>query len=273
MLKVCSRLSSFRQYHRRHKKVTSRHPPKATKNNSKKDVVFKKKINTTGINDSNNNNTVWRQKWNNNKDWIEAVGYRLPFFIGLTWLLTEEYPFIGIDAMAGPSMIPTIHPTGDVYLRLVWPFHTQYKVNDVIVLQPDLQKKEYACKRIVATQGMVVKTPNKHNNNNTMDDDDDKEEIIIPDNHVWVEGDFPEYSVDSRNYGPINLKTQCKGQLVLRLFPFDRSQNWIYKTIKPDPPPTVEEVLEQKQKYNLFVVPSKKEGENSTIPQTNDRLK
>lgn len=250
MLKVCSRLSSFRQYHRRHKKVTSRYPAEAKKNSTKKDVVLKK--NTNGNN--NNNNTVWRQKWDRNKDWIVAVGYRLPFFIGISWLLTEEYPFIGIDAMAGPSMIPTIYPTGDVYLRLVWPSHTHYKVNDVIILQPNLQKKEYACKRIVATQGMVVKTLNKKK---CMDDGDTEETVTIniPDNHAWVEGDFPDFSIDSRNYGPINLKTQCKGQLVLRLWPLNRPQNWIYKTTKPNPPPTTEEVLKHKQKYNLFVVP------------------
>jgi len=49
--------------------------------------------------------------------------------------------------------------------------------------------------------------------------------ITIPPGHVWVEGDNPLDSLDSRHYGPIPLSA-LRGRLVMRLWP-------LWRTTKP----------------------------------------
>lgn len=47
--------------------------------------------------------------------------------------------------------------------------------------------------------------------------------IVVPPYHVWLEGDCPLFSVDSRHYGPIPV-TRLTGKLVLRLWPWRRPE-------------------------------------------------
>jgi signal peptidase I len=80
--------------------------------------------------------------------------------------------------------------------------------------------------------------------------------VVIPENHVWLEGDCPLFSVDSRHYGPIPVSTLC-GRLVFRLWPWNRdemvhdphnayvSSCWINRQ-RPVPYPTVEPYLGKK---------------------------
>ena len=42
--------------------------------------------------------------------------------------------------------------------------------------------------------------------------------IIVPQNHVWLEGDNPLHSTDSRHYGPIP-ESSVRGRVVLRIWP------------------------------------------------------
>ncbi|KAL3793656.1 hypothetical protein HJC23_010228 [Cyclotella cryptica] len=45
--------------------------------------------------------------------------------------------------------------------------------------------------------------------------------ITVPQNHVWVEGDNPLYSTDSRHFGPLPISS-LRGRVTLRLWPIRR---------------------------------------------------
>ena len=45
--------------------------------------------------------------------------------------------------------------------------------------------------------------------------------ITVPPNHVWVEGDNPLYSTDSRHFGPLPI-ISLRGRITLRLWPLRR---------------------------------------------------
>ena len=45
--------------------------------------------------------------------------------------------------------------------------------------------------------------------------------IIVPPHHVWVEGDNPLYSTDSRHFGPLPISS-LRGRVALRLWPIRR---------------------------------------------------
>jgi len=42
--------------------------------------------------------------------------------------------------------------------------------------------------------------------------------LIVPENHVWLEGDNPLFSIDSRHYGPLPVSS-LRGRIVLYLWP------------------------------------------------------
>ena len=46
--------------------------------------------------------------------------------------------------------------------------------------------------------------------------------IIVPAHHVWVEGDNPLCSIDSRHFGPVPM-SNLRGRVALRLWPMQRN--------------------------------------------------
>jgi hypothetical protein len=47
--------------------------------------------------------------------------------------------------------------------------------------------------------------------------------LVVPSGTVWLEGDCPLFSVDSRHYGPIDTSS-ISGRLVFRLWPWYREE-------------------------------------------------
>lgn len=54
---------------------------------------------------------------------------------------------------------------------------------------------------------------------------------IVPDNHVWLEGDNPNNSLDSRQSGPISLAL-LRGRAVARIWPL-RGEAYLKRTVSP----------------------------------------
>lgn len=184
---------------------------------------------------------------------------RIPLSIlFLIFLNDEKYspiPFT-FEFMAGPSMLPTIFPIGECYIRLKWWFlNENLKVGDIVVFQ-DL-KGGLTCKRIVGLEGDAVnrfgeyvhlyqnesdhgirKIPMKF----TWQDEigvakvDGKTMVTVPPGNVWVEGDNPLHSVDSRHYGPI-ATSRIRGKVIYRLWPRQRNDQspCLVKSIRPHP--------------------------------------
>jgi len=57
----------------------------------------------------------------------------------------------------------------------------------------------------------------------------------VPPNHVWVEGDNPLKSTDSRHYGPLPISA-LRGRIVLRLWPM-MSSGGFYRMTRERPSP------------------------------------
>jgi inner membrane protease subunit 1 len=186
-----------------------------------------------------------------------------------------QFPF-SLDMMQGPSMLPTIHPTNDTLLRDPLShryFGRSWQVGDIVLFaQTDeaSKMKRYSCKRIVALPGQQV---NRHGEfmtqlyaldvhplsssalattTQSVDSIGDNDTIVIPEDHVWLEGDNPLFSLDSRQYGPVPMAA-LKGRYVLRLWPLGK-QNWMNQ--KRPTPLTIEEMFSNKT-YNLFSIPRK----------------
>lgn len=216
-----------------------------------------------------------------------AAGKRLPFWLLLAILISHDdtSPFV-VDFTRGPSMLPTIFPLGDLYLRDTGAWHRalgidrSYQVGDVVAFQSP-SGHGYSCKRIVAVEGDkvlrygqfshmyndredlgIVSPQGPCSYNPSWDDGiidgkpvkDISYTVIVPPGHVWLEGDFPLLSVDSRHYGPLPLAT-IRGRLLMRLWPLRRSEGVqsspMFVSQERPVPLTIEEALTGG--YNLAI--------------------
>jgi len=134
----------------------------------------------------------------------------------------------------------------------------ELQVGDVVIYVVDKDKgffgARYITKRIVATGGVEVDRrgqnadlyggqmnygilPDSNDTQEMVEDDEyatrygrqidtvfgEKEgKVTVPEGHLWLEGDNPLYSIDSRHYGPIPI-THVRGRVVARLFPWYRT--------------------------------------------------
>ena len=188
----------------------------------------------------------------------------------------------------GPSMLPTIYPMGDIFLadvashRLPVPLRRDWRVGDVVIFaQPG---GGMACKRLVGLPGQLVRRCGEHVE--LYADDDDvgvrfqnpplpmanaslkwetgrprtREEMMrtaaVPPKHVWLEGDSPLHSSDSRHYGPVHLSA-LRGRLVTRIWPLlcrERSEGDSLSLSHTRPNPIDEEDLIARKRYNLHEI-------------------
>ena len=96
----------------------------------------------------------------------------------------------------GPSMLPTLREQGGfVFVDQRKP----YQNGDVVICTAPNDPEKTVCKRIKASAGETIL---QHGH-----------QLTIPKGHVWLAGDNPHNSNDSRSYGPVPM-----GLLVGRVF-------------------------------------------------------
>jgi signal peptidase I len=224
------------------------------------------------------------------RDHFVAAGKRLPFWLLLAILVSydDTSPFV-VDHTRGPSMLPTIFPIGDLYLRDTGAWHRalgirrSYQVGDVVVFISPVHGGGYSCKRIVAVEGNHVlrygqfahmykhrddlgivspRRPGSGSYNLSREEEmmegkhvkDISYTVVVPPGHVWLEGDFPLFSVDSRHYGALP-SASINGRLLMRVWPLwreDRVQSSpIFLSRERPLPLTREEALTGG--YNLYI--------------------
>ncbi|GMH40306.1 hypothetical protein BSKO_08210 [Bryopsis sp. KO-2023] len=164
------------------------------------------------------------------------------------------HDYVGIESMviSGPSMLPTFNDprlAGDIVLLervsswfpdwistargfpqpmkdFVLSRTKKLEKGDVVVACSPMEANKLVCKRLVAVEGEVVDVPRGS------DLPLQGKRIVVPKGHVWLEGDCPEVSRDSREYGPVPL-AMIYGRAWLQVWPFG-STGWI-STERPKP--------------------------------------
>lgn len=133
-------------------------------------------------------------------------------------------------------MIPVNElPSSEVWWRFWKQLATPISVGDVVVVQhPD--RRGTICKRVLGLPGdMVVKPPNTMRRRRRQRPGGAPDNLlIIPDGHIWIEGDNSMNSSDSRNYGPIPA-AMIVGRVLCRVWPL-RGSALMQRGARPMPP-------------------------------------
>lgn len=174
---------------------------------------------------------------------LQAALYRLPLALVLWMLVTSEdtAPYKA-SAVEGASMLPSLAAQGDIVINETGAWSRmlgiaiQYRIGDVIVWREPRTRKPMSVKRIIGMEGDTVHRFGEHvqiykddpnwgitDDPSMHDYDPDGERdltrtVVIPPGHVWVEGDNPPFSKDSRHYGPLT-KEWIRGRIVARIWP------------------------------------------------------
>ena len=110
-------------------------------------------------------------------------------------------------------------------------FTSPMSVGDVVVVQhPD--KAGTVCKRIMGLPGdMILSPPTRMKQLPLLNQRRHPQILVIPNGHMWLEGDNPMNSNDSRDYGPIP-QALVVGRVLCRVWPL-RTDMWMRRGLRP----------------------------------------
>jgi len=106
-------------------------------------------------------------------------------------------------------------------------FESGIAVGDVIVLEA-LDREGTVCKRVIGLPGDIVLLMSMYEGNRS-------HMVVVPDGHVWIEGDNSLLSRDSRMYGPVPAAL-IRGKVLMRIWPPSK-MTLIERSPRPLPPP------------------------------------
>ena len=108
-------------------------------------------------------------------------------------------------------------PSDGTWHRFMNQVKSGISVGDVVVLQhPD--RVGTVCKRVLGLPGDMVTKPTRRTKKQHILDRRRPGLYVVPDGHIWVEGDNPWNSSDSRNYGAVPASL-IMGRVLFRLWP------------------------------------------------------
>ncbi|KAI9568083.1 peptidase S24/S26A/S26B/S26C [Boletus coccyginus] len=100
-----------------------------------------------------------------------------------------------IKTVRGRSMQPTLNPDIVLFDRLSVHSGRPIAKGDVVSLRDPVDSRKMIVKRVVAVADDVVQTLPPHPD----------PEVLVPEGHIWVEGDEPFRTLDSNSFGPVPL--------------------------------------------------------------------
>lgn len=233
-------------------------PPSITSKIHHKPLHFQSPANESSSSTSNSASHIYR-----------VMISRAAMAMGIVYVVTEYVA--DITLCEGPSMMPTIQPTGEIILidkRSLWMngFHDGWTAEERIRAaesrqqthdppdvwhQPHISVSDQSqpltlreiwrhlrsplsvgdvvvsnhpsrpgtvCKRITGLPGDQILQPNGSIE-------------TVPDGHIWLEGDNPNNSSDSRSYGALPMAL-LQGRVLLRVWPI-RGNAWMRRGARP----------------------------------------
>lgn len=111
-----------------------------------------------------------------------------------------QAPYLTHGQCEGVSMLPTFNYRGDLLFerKLSISQIQTLKRGDLITFRSPSNPVTIVCKRIIGLPGDVV-------NVDPIDLEMSKQHCVVPEGHVWVQGDNATASIDSRTYGPLPM--------------------------------------------------------------------
>jgi signal peptidase I len=131
------------------------------------------------------------------------------------------------------------------YRNVLWKqFTSPLSIGDVVVVQHPARRGTI-CKRVLGLPGDTVVFPRRYAASWMQQQQQQQQSFtwrrsassssttlaVIPNGHVWLEGDNPANSSDSRYYGPIPLAL-IQGRVLFRVWPL-RGQAWMHRGAPP----------------------------------------
>ncbi|KXZ50500.1 hypothetical protein GPECTOR_16g675 [Gonium pectorale] len=117
-----------------------------------------------------------------------------------------------VTKVTGPSMYPTFGGRGDLVIaEAVTPMWGELQPGDVVICTRPVDPAEAIIKRVTAVQGEeVLLYPDREHAGVRREK--------VPPGHVWLQGDNPPHSLDSRQYGAVPMAL-IRGRVVLQVWP------------------------------------------------------
>ncbi|XP_066917597.1 mitochondrial inner membrane protease subunit 1-like [Clytia hemisphaerica] len=118
--------------------------------------------------------------------------------------------------LSGPSMLPTFNKYGDADVVITEKISKRstasIKVGDIVISKSPTSPTNLVCKRVAATAGDHVRSSPEMLTHGC------PKLFEVPRGHIWLLGDNPENSTDSRSYGavPIGL---IHGKVCFKVWP------------------------------------------------------
>ena len=166
---------------------------------------------------------------------FKALNFGKNAVLGLATYVAFTDHFYDIKLVHGKSMQPTLNTSGNdtvIIMTSPWVGSLQnLERGDVITLVNPRDPSEKLIKRMIAVEGDQV----THINSD--------EAVDIPKGHVWVEGDNPKSSIDSRTFGAVPKGLIISKVIrVLSVGPDDLSLGPILRKEKPESVTKAEDV-------------------------------
>ena len=171
-----------------------------------------------------------------NPIYYSSVAATIVIIFTIRQLLFAEDAEYAIAPLEGPSMMPTILPRNGYYIIRL--FDNQ-KTRDHIIQRGSVvvskdprwhtsnSEERLICKRVIALPGDTVQVHKKlegigkyQQQLADQGESYDKHEIL--EGFIWLEGDNPSWSIDSRNYGAVHSNLVI-GQVIAQAWPLKAS--------------------------------------------------
>mmetsp|Transcript_24092 Transcript_24092/g.37817 ORF Transcript_24092/g.37817 Transcript_24092/m.37817 type:complete len:184 (+) Transcript_24092:33-584(+) len=123
---------------------------------------------------------------------------------------------LDVTICIGPSMLPTFNTEGDVVLVEFFSTRLQkLKSGDVVVAKSPTNPKQTVCKRICGMPGDIVQVAPSHSFAAAR-------HHVVPEGHVWLQGDNLANSTDSRAYGAVPIAL-IRGRVFYKIWPINEA--------------------------------------------------